>query len=210
MERKWWTLLVVCVGTFMLLLDITIVNVALPKIASDLHASFSDIQWVIDAYALTLASVLLTAGALADLLGRRRMYAIGLGLFSLASLLCALSPSSLFLIISRGAQGIVGAIMFATSLALLAQEFHGRERGTAFGIWGATTGASVAVGPLVGGILTDTLGWRWIFFVNVPIGIAAIALTLTKLAESRDRTSSRIDWIGFVTFSGGLFLLVLG
>src|ERR1700747_584865 len=116
MERKWWTLIVVCVGTFMLLLDITIVNVALPKIATDLKASFSDVQWVIDAYALTLASVLLTAGTLADRLGRRRVYAIGLSLFALTSLLCAVSPSALFLIIARGGQGIGGAIMFATAL----------------------------------------------------------------------------------------------
>src|SRR5437763_711918 len=192
MERKWWTLLVVCVGTFMLLLDITIVNVALPKIASDLHASFSDIQWVIDAYALTLASVLLTAGALADLTGRRRMYAIGLALFSLASLLCALSPSSLFLIIARGGQGIGGAIMFATALALLAQEFHGRERGTAFGIWGATISAAAAIGPLLGGVLTQAFGWSSIFYINVPIGIAAAILTVTKLAESRDPSQSRL------------------
>src|ERR1700738_5375495 len=155
MERKWWTLIVVCVATFMLLLDITIVNVALPKIASDLKASFSDIQWVIDAYALMLASLLLTTGALADLIGRRLVFSIGLGLFSLASLLCALSPSALFLILARGGQGIGGAIMFATSLALLAQDFHGRERGMAFGIWGATIGAAAAIGPLLGGTLTD-------------------------------------------------------
>ena len=133
MERKWWTLTVVCVATFMLLLDITIVNVALPNISSSLHASFSDIQWVIDAYALTLAAVLLTAGTLADRVGRRLVYSVGLVLFALASLLCALSPSALFLILARGGQGIGGAIMFATALALLAQEFHGRERGTAFG-----------------------------------------------------------------------------
>jgi len=209
MERKWWTLTIVCVGTFMLLLDITIVNVALPKIASDLHASFSDIQWVIDAYALTLASVLLTAGALADLLGRRRMYAIGLMLFAFASLLCALSPSSLFLIICRGAQGIGGAIMYATALALLAQEFHGRERGTAFGIWGAVIAASAAVGPLLGGALTEGFGWSSIFYINVPVGIVAAILTVTKLAESRDPAQSRIDWIGTVTFTGSLFALVL-
>src|SRR5437763_7223319 len=208
MERKWWTLLVVCVGTFMLLLDITIVNVALPKIATDLHASFSDIQWVIDAYALTLASVLLTAGALADLLGRRRIYAIGLGLFSLASLLCALSPSSLFLIIARGAQGIGGAIMFATSLALLAQEFHGRERGRAFGIWGAAIAASAAVGPLLGGFLTEDFGWSSIFYINVPIGLACVLLTLAKVAESRDPEGRHIDWLGTITFTGALFMLV--
>ncbi len=208
MERKWWTLIVVCVGTFMLLLDITIVNVALPTIASDLHASFSEIQWVIDAYALTLASVLLTAGTLADLLGRRLMFAIGLGLFSFASLLCALSPSATFLIFARAFQGIGGAIMFATSLALLAQVFRGRELGTAFGAWGATIAASAAVGPLLGGFLTEDFGWSSIFYINVPVGIAALVLTLAKIDESRDPTGRRIDWIGTVTFTGALFLLV--
>jgi EmrB/QacA subfamily drug resistance transporter len=209
MQRKWWTLSVVCVGTFMLLLDITIVNVALPKIAADLHATFSDLQWVIDAYALTLAAVLLTAGTLADLLGRRRMYAIGLTLFSLASLLCALSPSALFLIIARGAQGIGGAVMYATALALLAQEFHGRERATAFGIWGAVIAASAAVGPLLGGALTEGFGWSSIFYINVPIGLAAAVLTVTKLGESRDPAQSHVDWIGTVTFTASLFTLVL-
>src|SRR5205807_8194984 len=181
----------------------------LPKIATDLKASFSDIQWVIDAYALTLASVLLTAGTLADRLGRRLLYTIGLILFALTSLLCALSPSSLFLIIARGGQGIGGAIMFATSLALLAQEFHGRDRGTAFGIWGATIGASAAIGPLLGGVLTQVFGWASIFYINVPVGIAAAFLTMTKLAESRDPAQSRVDWIGTVTFTDALFTLVL-
>src|ERR1700731_3540004 len=199
MDRKWWTLIVVCSATFMLLLDITIVNVALPKIASDLKASFSDIQWVIDAYALTLASLLLTAGALADLLGRRLIFSIGLALFAFTSLLCALSPSALFLIIARGGQGIGGAIMFATSLALLAQEFHGRERGTAFGIWGATIAVAAAVGPLLGGALTEAFGWPSIFHINVPIGIAAIILTLAKVSESRNPQGTRIDWTGTFT-----------
>src|SRR5579864_9629245 len=170
MHRKWWTLLVVCVGTFMLLLDITIVNVALPKIAVDLKASFSDIQWVIDAYALTLASVLLTAGTLADRLGRRLVYSVGLVLFALTSLLCALSPSALFLILARGGQGIGGAVMFSTSLALIAQEFHGKDRGVAFGAYGATIAGSAAVGPLLGGALTEGLGWQSIFYINVPVG----------------------------------------
>jgi EmrB/QacA subfamily drug resistance transporter len=208
MERKWWTLIVVCIATFMLLLDITIVNVALPKIASDLHASFSDIQWVIDAYALTLASTLLTAGSLADLLGRRLVFSVGLGLFAFTSLLCAISPSALFLILARAGQGIGGAIMFATSLALLVQEFHGRERGTALGAWGATIGAAAAVGPLLGGALTEAFGWSSIFYINVPIGIGAVVLTLAKVAESRDPSGARIDWIGTVTFTGALFLLV--
>ncbi|MBV9004834.1 MAG: MFS transporter [Solirubrobacterales bacterium] len=210
MERKWWTLIVVCVATFMLLLDVTIVNVALPKIASSLHASFTDIQWVIDAYALTLASLLLTSGTLADLLGRRLVFAIGLGLFSLTSLLCGLSPSALFLIFARAGQGVGGAIMFATSLALLAQEFQGRERGVALGAWGATLGAAAAVGPLLGGGLTEGLGWESIFFINVPVGVAAVVLTCMKVNESRNPEGARIDWIGTVTFTAALFLLVLG
>ena len=153
-RNKWWTLGAVSVGTFMLLLDITIVNVALPDIQRALGASFDDLQWVIDAYALALAALLLTAGSLADLLGRRRVFAFGLALFTLASLLCGLAGSPLQLILARGVQGVGGAVMFSTSLALIAQEFHGRDRGTAFGLWGATTGAAVAVGPLVGGALT--------------------------------------------------------
>ncbi len=192
----------------MLLLDITIVNVALPKIALDLKANFSDIQWVIDAYALTLASMLLSAGALADLLGRRLLFAIGLVLFALTSLLCALAPTALFLILARAGQGVGGAIMFSVSLALLVQEFHGRERGTALGVWGATIGASAAIGPLLGGALTEAFGWSSIFYINVPIGLVAAFLTMTKIAESRDPAGRRIDWIGTITFTGSLFLLV--
>ncbi|HTX46379.1 MAG TPA: MFS transporter [Solirubrobacteraceae bacterium] len=208
MERKWWTLIVVCVATFMLLLDITIVNVALPKIATSLHASFSDIQWVIDAYALTLASVLLTMGALADMFGRRLLFSIGLGLFSFTSLLCALSPSSLFLVLARAGQGIGGAMMFATSLSLLAQEFRGRDRGTAFGAWGATIAASAAIGPLLGGFLTQDFGWSSIFYINVPIGIAGVVLARAKVAESRNPGNARIDWLGTSTFTAALFALV--
>src|ERR1700710_719742 len=208
MASKWWTLTAVCLGVFMLLLDITIVNVALPDIQTELHASLSDLQWVIDAYALTLAALLLTAGSLADLLGRRRVFALGLASFTIASVLCALAPSALVLILARGVQGIGGAAMFATSLALLAQEFRGRERGTAFGVWGATIGGAVAVGPLVGGVLTDGLGWEWIFFVNVPIGIATIVLAETRVRETRDPTASGVDWAGTALFSGALVALV--
>jgi EmrB/QacA subfamily drug resistance transporter len=210
MQRKWWTLLAVCVATFMLLLDITVVNVALPDINRQLHATFSELQWVVDAYALMLASLVLTAGSLADRLGRRRVFAVGLGLFTVASLGCGLATSAVALDVLRGAQGIGGAVMFATSLALLAQEFQGRERGTAFGVWGATIGGAVAVGPLVGGVLTEGLGWEWIFFVNVPIGIAAVFLTLTRLRETRDPYAAGIDWAGALTFSLSLFLLVFG
>src|SRR3954466_7249565 len=167
----------------MLLLDITVVNVALPDIQRDLSADFSHLQWVIDAYALTLAALLLTAGSLADRYGRRLIFAGGLVLFVLASLLCGFSTTPTMLDLARGLQGIGGAAMFATSLALIAQEFEGKERATAIGIWGATVGGAVAVGPLVGGVITDGLGWEWIFFVNVPIGIGAIFLTETRLAN---------------------------
>jgi EmrB/QacA subfamily drug resistance transporter len=211
MARKWWTLLAVSVATFMLLLDITVVNTALPAIEEDLGASFTDLQWVIDAYTLSLAALVLTAGSLADRLGRRRVFAIGLGIFTLASLAAGLAPDPTFLNIARAVQGIGGAVMFAVSLALVAQEFApGRERGTAMGIYGATIGVSVAIGPLVGGALVDSLGWESVFFLNVPVGIAAIAITYAKLRESRDPNATRVDWAGLVSFSTALFLLVLG
>jgi EmrB/QacA subfamily drug resistance transporter len=210
MERKWWTLTAVSVATFMLLLDITVVNVALPSIREDLGAGFTDLQWVVDAYALTLAALVLTAGSLADRLGRRRLFAAGLGIFSLASLLCALAPGPTFLSLARGFQGVGGAAMFAVSLALIAQEFPaGRERGKAMGVYGATIGVAVAIGPLVGGALTDGLGWESIFYLNVPIGLAAIAVTYLRLRESRDPSATRIDWAGVASFSAALFLLVL-
>jgi EmrB/QacA subfamily drug resistance transporter len=209
MERKWWTLAAVCAAIFMLLLDITIVNVALPDIQRSLGASFSDLQWVVDAYALTLATFVLTAGALADLLGRKRLFLGGVVLFTVASALCGAANDPLFLILSRAVQGIGGATMFACSLALLSQEFHGRGRGTAFGIWGATTGAAVAIGPLLGGLLTSGLSWRWIFLVNIPIGIAALAVSIVQLRESSDPEDSRVDPVGLVTLTGGLFCLVL-
>jgi EmrB/QacA subfamily drug resistance transporter len=210
MERKWWTLIAVSVATFMLLLDITVVNVALPSIREDLGASFTDLQWVVDAYSLTLAALVLTAGSLADRLGRRRLFAAGLGIFSVASLLCALAPDPTFLNLARALQGVGGAVMFAVSLALVAQEFPaGRERGTAMGIYGASIGVAVAVGPLVGGALTDSLGWESVFYLNVPVGIAAIAVTYLKLRESRDPNATRVDWAGVATFSAALFLLVL-
>ncbi|MBV9871927.1 MAG: MFS transporter [Frankiaceae bacterium] len=208
MDRKWWTLITVCVATFMLLLDITVVNVALPSIQESLDASFSDLQWVVDAYSLTLAAFLLTAGVLGDMYGRRGVFAFGLGIFSASSLLCGLSADPLMLNLARAAQGVGGAVMFATSLALIAQAFQGKERGTAFGIYGATIGGAVAIGPLLGGAITSSIGWRWIFFINVPIGIAAIVLTLVVISESRDPAKRRVDIVGFVSFSAALFMLV--
>lgn len=190
MASKWWTLLAVCLAIFMLLLDITIVNVALPEIRRDLGSSFTDLQWVVDAYALALAALLLAAGSLGDLLGRRRIFVLGILLFVLASLLCGLASTPTMLNLARGLQGVGGAMMFATSLALIAQEFPPDERGTAFGLWGATTGFAVAVGPLAGGLIT-------------------VAMTLARVPEGERDPSAKIDWPGVVTFSGALFSLVL-
>ncbi len=210
MDKKWWTLLAVCAGTFMLLLDVTIVVVALPDIQRSLHATFGDVQWVVDAYALTLASLLLTSGVLADRYGRRKLFAIGLTIFTAGSLLCGVAQSPLMLIVSRSAQGVGGAVMFATSLALLAQSFHGRERGVAFGAWGAVTGVAVAAGPILGGLITTGITWRGIFLVNIPIGVGAVAVTLLRLDESRADHASRPDWWGFGLLTAGLITLTYG
>ena len=209
-DRKWWTLTVVSLATFMLLLDITIVNVALPAIQRSLRASFSDLQWVVDAYALTLSILLLVSGSVADRIGRRLVFVSGLIVFSVASLVCGLALSPFMLSVSRAAQGIGGAMMFATTLALIAQSFRGKDRAVAFGILGAVTGASIAIGPLLGGILTQGVGWRSIFLVNVPVGLIAIVVTLRNVEETKDPTPHGIDWIGAVLFSGALFLLVIG
>ena len=207
---KWWTLVAVCLGLFMLLLDITIVAVALPDIQRGLGSSFAGLQWIVDAYALTLAAFLLTAGSLSDTYGRRRLFLIGLAVFTGSSLLCGFATGTLMLQVCRAVQGLGGAIMFAVSLALLADAFRGKDRGVAFGIWGAITGIAVAVGPLLGGVLTSGISWRWIFFVNGPVGAVAIVLTVLKAAESRQSGAARPDWPGFVLFSLGLASLVYG
>ena len=208
--HKNWTLAAVLLGTFMLLVDVTIVIVALPDVRSSLHTSFSDLQWTIDAYSLSLAALLLPSGSLADILGRRRMFALGLGVFTLGSLLCGAAQSGVMLVASRALQGVGGATIFATSLALLAQTFRGRERGMAFGAWGAVAGVATAIGPLLGGLLTTELSWRWIFLVNVPLGIAAIAITITSVQEFRSPHPRRIDLPGFAVFTLGLVALIYG
>src|SRR3954453_1345867 len=210
MGRKWWTLLLVSIATFMLLLDVTVVNVALPDIQRELNASLSSLQWVVDAYSLMLAAFLLTAGSLGDRLGRRRVFTIGFGIFTFASFLCGISNDPTLLNLARGLQGVGGAGMFATSLALIGQEFHAKDRATAFGVWGATVGGAVAVGPLVGGVITESLGWEWIFFVNVPIGIAAMVLVQRKLVNVAAQDAARLDIPGLITFCAALFGLVFG
>jgi EmrB/QacA subfamily drug resistance transporter len=205
-----WTLVVVCAATAILLLDVTVVNVALAQIERDLDASFDELQWVIDAYAIALAAVLLLFGALADRIGRRRVLVAGLVVFALASLVCALADDPVVLDVGRGIQGIGAAAMFATSLALLAQEFEGEGRGFAFGVWGAVSGAAIALGPLVGGALVDALDWEWIFLVNLPIAAALVALTLARVPESKPGHREPLDLPGAVTFAAALLLLVLG
>ena len=210
MDKKWWTLIAVCAGIFMLLLDVTIVIVAQPAIQAGLHASFSDVQWTLDAYALTLASLLLTSGSLADRYGRKRLFSIGLAIFTLGSLLCGLAVSPLMLILSRSGQGIGGAIMLATSLALLGNSFRGRERGVAFGVWGAVVGISTALGPVLGGLITTDWSWRGIFLVNVPVGVFALAVTIWQVEESRSPYPTTPDWWGFALLTAGLIALVYG
>ena len=209
-DPKWWTLVAVCLGIFILLLDITIVNVALADIQDELHASLSDLQWVIDAYALSLAALLLTAGSLADLYGRRRVFVIGTALFTVGSIACGAAQDIFFLQAARAFQGIGGAAMFATALALIASAFQGRDRGVAFGAFGATTGVAVAIGPVLGGVLTSGISWRWIFFVNIPICLLAIVIAVWRVRESHDPRAGRPDWFGFVTFSLSLAGLVYG
>jgi len=207
---QWLTLAVVSAATAMLLLDVTVVNVALPAIRENLDASFAELQWVVDAYALTLAATLLTAGAIADSRGRRAVFAAGLVLFTVCSALCAAAGSGVMLDVARAAQGVGAAAMFAASLALLAHEFQGSRRGFALGVWGAITGAALAIGPLVGGLLVDGLGWRWVFLMNLPIGVALTVLTLRSLPESRDPTPRGLDVPGLVTFGAACFLATFG
>ncbi|WP_228803955.1 DHA2 family efflux MFS transporter permease subunit [Nocardia higoensis] len=205
-----WTLVVVALATFMLMLDLTVVNVALPDIRAAFDSSFSALQWILDAYALGLAAVLLAAGSLADRLGRKRVFDVGLVVFVLSSLACGLAPSDEVLIVARFVQGLGGAILFAVGPALLGHEFRGKDRGMAFGVFGAVTGLAIAFGPLIGGGLAESAGWRWIFLINVPVTVAAIVIGYLKMRESRSETPPPVDWPGMVAFSAGLFFLVLG
>ncbi|MEY9849444.1 EmrB/QacA subfamily drug resistance transporter [Streptacidiphilus sp. BW17] len=199
--RKWIPLAAVCLGAFMLLVDVSIVNVALPKMAADLNSSFTSLQWVVDIYALTLAALLMALGSLGDRLGHRRLYLTGLVVFAAASLACGLAPNAAMLITARAVQGIGGAAMMTSTTALLASAYQGRDRGTAFGVWGAVNGAAAAVGPVLGGLLTDQFGWRAIFFVNVPVAVVAVAMTVGFLKGGTGASRGRVDVAGAASFT---------
>jgi EmrB/QacA subfamily drug resistance transporter len=199
--RKWGPLLAVCLGNLMLMIDVTIVVVALPTMGEHLDASFGELQWVIDGYALVLAALLLTVGSLADRYGRRRSYLAGLVVFAAASLASALAPNAPVLIAARAVQGVGGAAMLATSMALLTASYAGKDRGIAFGVWGAVSGASAAAGPVAGGLLTEYLNWQSIFLVNVPVCVVAVALSARWLTESRNPHAGRLDVPGMIGFS---------
>ncbi|MGC5566045.1 MFS transporter [Streptomyces sp. FR-108] len=206
---RWWTLAVVSVGTFMLMLDLSVVAVALPGIRESLDASFSEMQWVFDAYALTLAAFLVISGSLADRRGRKRVFLVGLAVFTAASLACGLAGSIEVLNVGRGVQGVGAAIMFAVGPALLGHEFHGKERAAAFSVFGAAVGIAAASGPLIGGALTGGPGWRWIFFVNVPVGVVTLLVAVRRLRESRLAGSAAPDFAGMTVFTVSLAALVL-
>jgi EmrB/QacA subfamily drug resistance transporter len=199
--RKWWPLVTVCLGTFMLLIDVTIVNVALPPMANDLSTSFSSLQWVVDGYALSLGVLLLGAGALSDMYGHRRFYVGGLILFAVASLACGLAADSTLLVIARIVQGAGAAAMFTTTFALLNSSYQGRERGVAYGVWGGVSGAATAIGPILGGLLTEGLSWRWIFLVNLPICVVAVVMCFRTLRHDGPAKEGRFDLWGTVTFT---------
>ena len=211
-RRRWSALALIVTAQFMVILDVAIVNVALPSIKSDLHFSQTSLQWVISAYAIVFGGALLLGGRLADLLGRRRLFVAGLAVFAVSSLLCGLAWSEWALIAFRALQGLGGALLAPAALSLLMTTFiEGRERNLALGIYGAASGSGAAVGVLLGGVLTSYLAWSWIFFVNVPVGVAAVALTPWLLRESRAMLPHRhFDVLGALTVTAGLMLLVYG
>jgi EmrB/QacA subfamily drug resistance transporter len=209
-NRKWLTLAAVSVGLFMIMLDNTVVNVALPSIQRDLDADLSELQWIVTGYALTFAAFLLVGGKVADAYGRRRIFVVGIAVFTLASLLCGLAESSEMLIGARVLQGTGAALMNPATLSIIAATFPPRERGTAIGIWAGVSALALAIGPLVGGLITEHLNWNWIFFINVPVGLVGIAASFALIDESRDETHERLDLPGLVTSGVGLFALTYG
>jgi EmrB/QacA subfamily drug resistance transporter len=207
-NKKWWTLAAVSVGLFMIMLDNTVVNVALPSMRRSLHMSLSELEWVVAGYALTFAAFMLTGGKLADYVGRRLIFMVGLTVFTGASLACGLAPNGGFLIGARVVQGLGGALMNPATLSIITATFPPRERGKAIGIWAGVSGMALAIGPLVGGLLTEHVNWNWIFFINVPVGIAGLLAIPLFIDESRDTShEQRLDLPGLSTSAIGLFSL---
>jgi EmrB/QacA subfamily drug resistance transporter len=207
-NRKWWTLAAVSFGRFMIMLDNTVVNVALPSIARDLDIDISELEWIVTAYALVFAALLITGGKLADLLGRRKIFVVGLAVFTLSSLACGLAPSAGFLIGARAVQGIGAALMNPATLSIITATFPPRQRGQAIGIWAGVSALALAIGPLCGGLIVDNIGWNWIFFVNVPVGVLGILVSQWFITESRDTSHEQsIDIPGLLTSGAGLFAL---
>jgi EmrB/QacA subfamily drug resistance transporter len=207
-NRKWWTLVAVSFGLFMIMLDNTIVNVALPTLERSLHLKVSELEWVVAGYALTFGALMLTGGKLADLLGRRLMFVAGLVIFSLSSLGCGLAGGASVLIAMRVVQGIGAALMNPSTLSIITVTFPPKQRGTAIGIWAGVSALALAIGPLAGGLITEHIGWNWIFFINVPIGALAIAAAYAFIDESRDTShEQRPDVPGLASSALGLFAL---
>jgi len=209
-RRKWWTLAAVSFGLFMIMLDNTVVNVALPAIQEDLGADLSELQWIVTGYALTFAALMLIGGKLSDAYGRRLMFVIGIVVFTGASLWCGLADSGEMLIAARVVQGAGAALMNPATLSIIAATFPPQERGMAIGIWAGVSALALAIGPLVGGLLTEHLSWHWIFFVNVPVGVVAIAASFLLITESKDETHESLDIPGLATSALGLFALTYG
>jgi EmrB/QacA subfamily drug resistance transporter len=209
-NKKWWTLAAVAFGLFMIMLDNTVVNVALPSIQRDLDMKLSELEWIVSGYALTFAALMLIGGKLADAYGRRLIFVIGIAVFTLASLACGLASTGEVLIAARVAQGVGAAMMNPATLSIIAVTFPPRERGTAIGIWAGVSALALAIGPLVGGLLTEHAGWNWIFFINVPVGVLGIAASFLLIDESRDETHERLDLPGLFTSGIGLFALTYG
>ena len=208
-NRKWWTLGSVSFALFMIMLDNTIVNVALPSIGRGLGVGVSELEWVVNAYALAFAAFMLTGGRLADLYGRRLIFDIGLVVFTVSSLLCGLAPDAATLIAARAFQGAGAALMMPATLSIISAAFAPEERGTAIGIWAGVSGSALAIGPLLGGLLTEHVGWSWVFFVNVPVGAVALAASFVLIVESRSGASGRrLDLPGLLTSAAGLLALV--
>ena len=204
-----WTLIVVCLASALLLFNVTAPNVALPAIAADLSAGFSAQQWVLSAYAMVLASLLLAGGALGDRYGRRRLFLLGLAGFGVGSLVCTLAPTTGLLIIGRLVQGVGAAMLFPSGLALIAAEFDGPARARAIGVWGASVSGAIALGPLLGGVLVQTVGWRAQFALAVALVLPTAAVGLRHLRESRDSSATRLDWLGAGLLTGAMVLLIV-